>query len=276
MKKDTRDSLSRWEGVQDMYYVHTPNSSHSARRDAAIFAQEQLEAKLYVKLQGHRGRVLPLIGRICKVFVLAFLIPFYTVKAVSDKIEQLVIRAYQRVVGVVYPPYARVCGFFARRVAAVQAFFNRHFLRIQKRWQAVFQLAVRVRVQLTTPIVTWITFKQEKIKQKYRVLEKHVSRGLSAVSAKLTPEVSVGDRFETFAIKRLLMLQEAVMRPKRKMQSYSHRLQDTLTKGNNIVFGGVRNRYYTLKAWVRVLSRYSKRVLEDWTLEMKQRFSLRS
>lgn len=275
------DSLGICEESRDMYYVQKTAYKHPRPipRWALGENQEQLERKLYARLQGHQGFFLPLIGKICRLVFLVICVPYFALIAVKRKIEALIVKIHLKLQLFLIP--------IQNKCVAFVNFILKPIRKAKERLNILFQTVNNYLLGIV-----------EKAKNKfYRIIIKVVSpfkkviNKLKAIcEARISALFSLLERFSLLLIKPLIKGQNYIRNRYRYIRQNIELAKDSLISSKERVeqitqqlkkkhlgiLASVVKKFYVSLAWANVLCRYGVRVFEDWTLEMKQWFSLRS
>lgn len=277
------DSLGCCDEGRDLYYVNTPPNTPKkkslSRWDIETFEQEQLERQFYVRLQGHKGKILPALGQFCKIIVLVFLLPYYGVIFLKRELEKLARIIYRKIVNILTPPALKVY----RISLKVMSFFLMVKNRIEKVIQTIIQRKnncvekikekmLKCRDYVCNPIIAWRNKKQRQCIDWLNRCFAYIKGCFSAVLSKIAKSIhSRIDRFKAEIVHiREILQQEMLLTSQQKIQQFNERLiekQQTLSQR-------FARKSRSCIAWGRVLTRYGMRVIEDWSLEIKRWFSL--
>lgn len=273
MHKRSSDTLSEYNAMQDLYCVRSIPGGRSDTRKHVMFNNEEgkLERELYAKLQGHKGRILPFAGSIFRLGVISFLFPYYVVKSLVMAISKRVNKRVKKLEQFFTPKYRRFCSLLNRINGRISLAFNRLAIRFRKILTLFTNIALQIRNK-TIPIFKYITEKQlmfiRGLKKAANTLNKLVG---------LVKQIPIGQK--TFMRYRKVL---SSWIPKKKniknlIKIFNHfpSIDIKVLEFLRFVKRGVKSRLVRVSAWMRVLSDYGLRVLEDWTLEMKQWFSPR-
>lgn len=185
------DTVGRCEEGLDLYYVHKlPNAvpkSGSSRWDVEKYEQEQLERQLYGRLQGHRGKVLPFLGHLCKFFFLIALFPFYCLIFIKKKLEQAWAVIYAKLYAIVTPPAMKVYRFYLKikaYLSYIHALVNRGIQYFFEKRDAFFNKVFTYLKQLENKFVhlpkNWaVSTNKQFIQKKESISQRLLRKGRS-------------------------------------------------------------------------------------------------
>lgn len=265
------ESASKFPRGHDLYYVHNlpnANASSSYRADEDL-QREKLEGELYAKLQGHQGNLMPVIGNLLKYIVLAVLFPFYTLLYLGQGIKNRFLQIMARLKAIVLPYYNRLYATYSKLHNKITQIYARCASK-GKGWEETISVWMKEQWKLRViPIKEMILEKRAKL---YDLISGHALR-IGERSAALSKRVSrkVDDVLKQVIARLMAVKAKAVTQGKGWLTERYVKIFGRLKSIWNIC----RRIFMTTTAWVRVLSRYGMRVLEDWALEVKQHFSKR-
>lgn len=265
MRRNTSDSLSRDQNNSDLYYVHS--SPHRRHRSSLTIDEERekMERELFVRLQGHRGSLLPFMGTILKYTVCALLFPLFAISLGFKKVGDFFNRRIERFLLFLTPPWMRFCGVIRRRYERIRSFVLRHTDRVRLFLVAVWKRIEHRLNQIFAPVIKRILSWARIL---YSWLERQKTRliYLAIAIAKRTP----------LGRKLWLRYHASITKRIANCRAYVHVVsqgkKEQVSSAHQAFRQAVRQKRLRYSAWMYVLSKYGRRVLEDWTLEVKQWF----
>lgn len=108
-KKYYSDSASQYQFGKDLYYIQ--NFPHPRKPTVYVepeIDQEKLERKLFAKLQGHKGILMPSVGVGVKYAVLLILLPVYGMLFAGNRVQIKSLDTYRKVDNRIKPYYLKL------------------------------------------------------------------------------------------------------------------------------------------------------------------------
>lgn len=268
----TWDSLGRCNADHDMYSVHSAaNRRPSSRPDLFDESKKNLESQIYVRLQGHDGIFLSLLGRFCRLVTMLLLFPYYGCVVVINKLKSVCSRALAGLKRLLAPHYARICRWLAAlerlrvrvcdRIAKVFQFFASKWNKMQR---MIIDRIIKIYKKLVHPPLVRIQLLFKKIYHKANswgtAFQKIFSRKM--------------EKFGGFRIVNKVKWDQCKEIVQKGMRVVKRTPNESVNSQWSKPASFAKRHWRSIRTWVKVLSRYGFRVLEDWALEVKQWFSL--
>lgn len=267
MRHKTYDSVAKDNHNLELYYVQ--NSPQRKKRPSSHFDDEaeRLEREMFVRLQGHKGRLLPLLEKVIRYAVYGILFPFFAILYVIRLFGAFIGRQYDRLMAILTPPWMRFCRFIGYYVQLVKNFFDRQYNRVKVTVLAIWVRVEAVLQRIFGPAISRVSrwYNTSRV-----FLERQKIKVLSALInlAKRTPlGRSLWLKYHAAITKRIANY--------RAYAIVSGDKRGRITKAHKALQQTVRQKRLRWTTWMRVLLKYSRRAMEDWTLEIKQRFKVK-
>lgn len=265
MRQKSSDSMARDQNNSDLYYIHS--SPHRRHRSGLTLddEREKLERDLFVRLQGHKGRLLPFMGTVLKYMICGILFPAFAIGLGLKKVSDFIAAKIERILLFLTPPWLRFCGIIRRHYERIKRFILRYTERIRLVLEAMWMWLKRHFSKFFGPIIkrvsswarvlyTWLQ------RQKIRLIY------FAVAILKRTP----------LGRKLWLRYHAAITKRIANYRAYAHVVsqgkKEKVSSAQKAFRRAVRQKRLRWSAWTHVLSKYGLRVLEDWTLEVKQWF----
>lgn len=270
----SKDSISAFNQQRNIYCVQTlPYEKNLRAKKTFEIDREQLERQYFAKLQDHKGVIIPFLGVFFRYLVWTFLLPFYAIRSLCQKIYQkyLALKAY--IIKLLTPPVNFLKKVFLLAKNRIVLVTNKISALGQK---AIFFCSSHLK-KASKPVVEFLHSISIKFHSK-------ISQ-FSTITRQQGQVVNKGV-FQLLTIPFLKLRELQIQISTQLSQAYQVSRFHISTTVSNVAglisallySAAIKVKIQRVRAyvWLCVLTRYAGRVLEDWILEIKQLFAVQS